>query len=77
MRVRIEAQDGRILARVINLAARLGCTVQTAELAQEPDCARIEASFSGDAEQLRRLGGQLARMVSDEQARAQFLPSTA
>ena len=72
MKVVIDAPDGRILARVINLAARIGCTVQSCELAQEPEGARIVAQFAGDDQQLRRLGGQLSRLISDERAQARF-----
>lgn len=72
MKVEIEAGDGRVLARVINLAARIGCTVERCEMAQDEDGARITASFSGDQQQLRRLSGQLSRMLSDERAEARF-----
>ena len=72
MTVEIEAADGRVLARVINLAARIGCTVQHCELQQDAERARITASFAGDDQQLRRLGGQLSRMLSDERAYARF-----
>jgi hypothetical protein len=72
MKIEIEAPDGRILARVLNLASRLGCTVLHAELAQADDGAKIVASFRGDDHQLRRLGGQLSRLVSDERVPARF-----
>ena len=72
MKVEIEAEDGRVLARVINLAARIGCTVERCEMAQNEDGARIVASFAGDDQQLRRLGGQLSRMLADERAQARF-----
>ena len=72
MKVEIEAEDGRILARVINLAARIGCTVERCEMAQDEDGARIVAEFTGDDLMLRRLGGQLSRMLSDERAQARF-----
>jgi hypothetical protein len=72
VKVEIEAEDGRVLARVINLAARIGCVVERCEMAQDEDGARITASFSGDDQQLRRLGGQLSRMLSDERAQARF-----
>jgi len=72
VKVEIEAPDGRILARVINLAARLGCTVVRCELEQGESAARITAAFGGDDAQLRRLGGQLSRLISDERAEARF-----
>jgi hypothetical protein len=71
--VRIDAQDGRILARVINLAARLGCAVTQCEMSPAAEGgSRIVASFSGEDLQLRRLGGQLARLAGDESATAEF-----
>ncbi|MGH7662473.1 MAG: hypothetical protein ACRENA_16335 [Vulcanimicrobiaceae bacterium] len=72
MKVEIDATDGRVLARVINLAARIGCMVERCEMAQNEDGARIVAEFSGDQQQLRRLGGQLSRMLDDERAHARF-----
>jgi hypothetical protein len=72
MKVEIEAPEGRVLARVINLAARIGCVVRRCEMEQQEDAARIVASFEGDDQQLRRLGGQLSRMLADERARARF-----
>ena len=72
MRVEIDAADGRVLARVINLAARIGCMVERCEMAQDEDGARIVAEFRGDDLQLRRLGGQLSRMLDDERAHARF-----
>jgi hypothetical protein len=72
MKVEIEADDGRVLARVINLAARIGCTVSSCEMNQDDDGARIVASFEGDQLQLRRLSGQLSRLLSDERATARF-----
>lgn len=68
MKVSINAPDGRILARIINLASRVGCTVQSCALAQEAQGAKIEASFSGSDHQLKLFGGQLTRMLGDEQA---------
>ena len=74
MTVRIAASDGRILARVINLAARLGCEVTRCQMAPGAQGgAEVTASFSGDELQLRRLGGQLARLVGDERATAEFM----
>jgi len=72
MTVEINAADGRVLARVINLAARIGCMVERCEMNQDEDGARIVASFRGNDQQLRRLGGQLARMLDDERVHARF-----
>ena len=72
MTVRIAAADSRILARVVNLASRLGCAVTACELSTAGGGARITASFSGDELQLQRLGGQLARLAGDESATAEF-----
>jgi hypothetical protein len=72
VKIEIETEDGRILARIINLASRLGCKLLACELAQGEERATITASFSGDDHQLRRLGGQLSRLISDERAQARF-----
>jgi hypothetical protein len=72
VKVEIDAADGRVLARVINLAARIGCMVERCEMDQDEDGARIVAEFRGDDQQLRRLGGQLTRMLDDERAHARF-----
>jgi len=76
VRVTIGAEDGRILARVINLASRLGCSVTHCELGPAAGGgATITASFSGDDLQLQRLSGQLARLAGDESATAEFSPA--
>ncbi len=57
--------DQRLVARIINTAARCGCTFRTIN-ARPHDSGGIDVrvDFVGTADSLRRLDGQLARLVA-------------
>jgi len=57
--------DPRLVARIVNLAERCGCRYRSISAESNDDLAtRIRCEFSGEAESLRRLEAQIARLVA-------------
>lgn len=58
--------DSRPLARIVNLASRVG--VEVARLLFEPAASgyRLELEVCGEAAGVKRFGAQLARLAADE-----------
>jgi hypothetical protein len=61
--------DPRLVARIVNLAERCGCRYRTIKAESNDDLAtHIHFEFAGEAEALRRLEAQVARLVAVDRA---------
>lgn len=60
--------DGRIVARLIMLAARFGCSYTELTVAHEAtqDIWSVEITFTGPERQLQRLSAQLDKLLTYE-----------
>jgi hypothetical protein len=65
MRV-VAARDGRLLARIINLAHRFGCTYTRVASERSGNAYRLELAFAGPGEALRRLDNQITKLLDDD-----------
>jgi hypothetical protein len=62
----ITANDGRMLARIIHLAHRFGCTYTKVAAEQNGAVYRMELAFAGPGEALRRLDAQITKLLDDD-----------
>jgi hypothetical protein len=61
--------DPRLVARIVNLAERCGCRYRSISAESNDDLAtHLRFEFAGEAEALRRLGSQIARLVAVDRA---------
>lgn len=63
------SHDGRLLARIINLAHRFGCTYTRVASEQRGAGYRMELAFAGPRESLRRLDAQITKLLDDDKER--------
>ena len=66
MNVSLSMNDGRLLARVIQLAHRFGCTYTTVQATQHGTAYRANLAFDGPEEALRRLEAQITKLLNDD-----------
>lgn len=66
MKTIVTMRDGRLLARIINLAHRFGCSYST--LAAHHDGTHYAATIelTGPADALRRLALQVNKLITDD-----------
>jgi hypothetical protein len=62
----VTANDGRILARIIHLAHRFGCTYTSVASEQLGAAYRMEFAFAGPGDALRRLDAQITKLLDDD-----------
>lgn len=62
----VTANDGRLLARIIHLAHRFGCTYSRVSAERSGDAYRMEFAFAGPGDALRRLDAQITKLVEDD-----------
>jgi hypothetical protein len=61
--------DPRLVARIVNLAERCGCRyLSIAAQAGDDTATHLRFEFAGESEALRRLEGQIARLVAIDRA---------
>jgi acetolactate synthase small subunit len=61
--------DPRLVARIVNLAERCGCRYRSISAESNDDLAtHMRFEFAGEAEALRRLEAQIARLVAVDRA---------
>jgi hypothetical protein len=61
--------DPRLVARIVNLAERCGCRYRSISAESNDDLAtHLRFEFAGEAEALRRLESQIARLVAVDRA---------
>jgi hypothetical protein len=57
--------DQRLVARIVNTAARCGCTFRTIDARPSvPSGIAVKVEFEGSSDALRRLDAQLSRLVA-------------
>lgn len=61
-----DANDGRLLARVIHLAHRFGCSYTRAEAQQHGDSYRVQMHFTGPGDALARLSKQIDKLTTED-----------
>lgn len=62
----VTANDGRLLARIIHLAHRFGCTYTKAASVRRDGGYAMEFAFTGDVDALRRLDAQITKLLDDD-----------
>jgi len=62
----VTATDGRLLARIIHLAHRFGCTYTSVASQRAGAAYRIEFAFAGPGDALRRLDAQITKLLDDD-----------
>ena len=62
----ITANDGRILARIIHLVHRFGCTYTRIAAQQTGKVYEIQYAFAGPSDALRRLDAQITKLLNDD-----------
>jgi hypothetical protein len=67
--VEATVNDPRLVARIVNLSERCGCRYRSIAAESNDDLAtRLRFEFVGDAEALRRLEAQIARLIAVDRA---------
>ena len=66
MTTTLTMRDGRLLARIINLAHRFGCTYTRVAAQQNGDAYAATIELHGPRDALRRLDLQLTKLLSDD-----------
>ena len=61
----IDTSDGRLLARIINLAHRFGCSYTRVSAQRDGNRYAATIELSGPADALRRLDLQVRKLTSD------------
>jgi hypothetical protein len=62
----ITANDGRMLARIIHLAHRFGCTYTKVASERNGSAYQMQFAFAGPADALRRLDAQITKLLDDD-----------
>jgi hypothetical protein len=62
----VTANDGRILARIIHLAHRFGCTYTSVAAENIGAEYRMAFAFAGPGDALRRLDAQITKLLDDD-----------
>jgi len=62
----VTANDGRLLARIIHLAHRFGCTYTKIAAEHTGAVYRLEFAFAGPGESLRRLDAYITKLLDDD-----------
>jgi hypothetical protein len=62
----VTANDGRMLARIIHLAHRFGCTYTRAAAQHTGVAYHMEFAFAGPSDALRRLDVQITKLLDDD-----------
>lgn len=71
MKIALKTRDERLVARIINLAHRFGCSYDDL-LARRRDDAYVAAiQLTGPADALRRLGPQINKLIDDDKEYSQ------
>jgi hypothetical protein len=60
------ANDGRMLARIIHLAHRFGCTYTKVAAERSGAAYRMELALAGPPDALRRLDAQITKLLDDD-----------
>jgi acetolactate synthase small subunit len=69
MTIDATVNDPRLVARIVNLAERCGCRYRSIAAESGDDLAtHMRFEFAGEAEALRRLEAQIARLVAVDRA---------
>ncbi|MGZ3497210.1 MAG: hypothetical protein ACXWNK_14890 [Vulcanimicrobiaceae bacterium] len=61
-----DSTDSRLLARVIHLAHRFGCTYTRAEAQQDGGSYRVQLHFTGPGDALVRLSKQIDKLTTQD-----------
>jgi hypothetical protein len=62
----VTANDGRILARIIHLAHRFGCSYTSVASEHIGAQYRMKFAFAGSGDALRRLDAQITKLLDDD-----------
>ena len=62
---RLVTSDGRLLARIINLAHRFGCTYTRVASERQGVAFHMEMAFAGPSDAVRRLDAQITKLLDD------------
>ncbi|HUA08666.1 MAG TPA: hypothetical protein VMA98_05275 [Candidatus Acidoferrales bacterium] len=62
----VTANDGRMLARIIHLAHRFGCTYTRVAAEHRGATYCMELAFAGPGDALRRLDAQITKLLADD-----------
>jgi len=62
----VTASDGRLLARIIHLAHRFGCTYTRVAAEAHGATYRMEFAFAGPGDALRRLDAHITKLLDDD-----------
>jgi hypothetical protein len=62
----VTANDGRLLARIIHLAHRFGCTYTRVAARHTGAAYQLEFAFAGPSDALRRLDAQITKLLDDD-----------
>jgi hypothetical protein len=62
----VTANDGRLLARIIHLAHRFGCTYESVASKRTGNAYRMEFAFAGPGDALRRLDAHITKLLDDD-----------
>ena len=59
-------RDARLLARIVHLAHRFGCTYDYAASEKMGAAYRLQFAFAGEKDALRRLDVQITKLLDEE-----------
>jgi predicted short-subunit dehydrogenase-like oxidoreductase (DUF2520 family) len=62
----VTATDGRMLARIIHLAHRFGCTYTKVASERNGAAYHMELAFAGPGDALRRLDAHITKLLDDD-----------
>ena len=71
MRVELTTQDSRLVARLLNLAHRFGCSYSECSTSRNDVAYTAAIEFTGPPDALRRLRGQVTKLITDDKEYAQ------
>jgi len=66
MKADVKMRDGRLLARIINLAHRFGCSYTHVDAKAQSDGYIATIQLKGNPDALRRLSLQLNKLLADD-----------
>lgn len=66
MTIAVEVREGRLVARIINLAHRFGCSYENLNADRRDGVFVATIALTGPADALRRLQPQITKLLEDE-----------
>lgn len=66
MKIALKTRDERLVARIINLAHRFGCSYDDLLARRHDDTYVAAIELTGPTDALRRLGAQINKLIDDD-----------